>query len=364
MWEHSHTRSAHREPRRARTRGRPNVAQHASWRPLVHTSAYGASSSAQPAPEPAPEANDSVAVTTWWRSSTIRRRARAAVTPGRPATTWTRRTPSTGPWWWVSRSRRIVMTRMPRARIALRQIGGAWGPSSLSSTASRPHEPCTSMSSHALTCDAVAHSGSARSAAATAHSNRTGRLGRNDHSLDSEPLYDRQARRLVQIAGRRGGDERIRMGEQVSEQRMSLSGKVELAVTEPEHRATSGRSRPHRQPQQGAGRESHGRIDLNLGRHQRPQAGRRLAMPDLLGQPWPQARRVEVASRAAAGSGGAGSVESRLRAGIEAVSCPAATAASTARRTARCQVIASTPIVRCDDAASMVSAACGKPRGR
>jgi hypothetical protein len=39
------------------------------------------------------------------------------------------------------------------------------------------------MSSQARTCDAVAHTGSARSAAATAHSNRVRRVlsGRSDH---------------------------------------------------------------------------------------------------------------------------------------------------------------------------------------
>ena len=53
-------------------------------------------------------------------------------------------------------------------------------------------------------------------------------------------------------------------------------------------------------------------------------------------------------------------------AGIDArsVAARAATASSTAWRTAWCQAGAITPIVRCDDAASTVSAACGKPRGR
>ena len=54
----------------------------------------------------------------------------------------------------------MAMMRMPRRRIASRQIEGACGDSALCWTASRPHGPLTSTSSHADTCEAVADTGS------------------------------------------------------------------------------------------------------------------------------------------------------------------------------------------------------------
>ena len=63
----------------------------------------------------------------------------------------------------------MATTRMPRRFIASRHTAGACGPSSLSTTASRPHGPTTSTSSHDRTCDAVAVTGSARASEATAH---------------------------------------------------------------------------------------------------------------------------------------------------------------------------------------------------
>lgn len=64
----------------------------------------------------------------------------------------------------------MAITRMPRRRIASRQIAGACGDNSLWPMASRPHGPLTSTSNQADTCDAVAVTGSPRCNAAREHS--------------------------------------------------------------------------------------------------------------------------------------------------------------------------------------------------
>src|SRR5215207_5108212 len=123
----------------------------------------------------------------------------------------------------------MAMIRMPWRRSASRQTLGAYGPSSLSVMASRPHGPVTSTSSHAGTSDAVATTDSPRWRAATAHWNST----RCDHSLDRETVDDDALRGVVE-AGQAGDRHGRRCGQQLGQEGVRLRRQHELVIPEAE----------------------------------------------------------------------------------------------------------------------------------
>ena len=131
------------------------------------------------------------------------------------------------------------------------------------------------------------------------------------------------------------------------------AGIVRARSPRPELDSIAGRG----QPQQRPGRHRQRRVGGDRRRVQRPEPGRRLAPPHLLGHPPAQRQRIEVRREA---------IETRRVDGLgrdRLAQPPAATASSTACRTACCHVGATMPMVRCDDADSTVSAACGNPAG-
>ena len=145
---------------------------------------------------------------------------------------------------------------------------------------------------------------------------------------------------------------------------MGLGREVELPVAEAELGAAPVRSGLGSQPQQRAGWDVDRSVEGDGRWRQWTQPGRRLAVPDLLGEPWAKPCRIEVLADQRRPSGGSTTAASRLPTGTDAANPPAAMVASRAWRTTRCHVIARRPTVRCDDEVSTVSAACGNPRGR
>ena len=291
MCEHSHTSSAQRVSRRARTSGRPNVAQHESWRPFVQTRAYRPSSCSQPAANPWPAASDAVALTTSCRSAIFRRDATASRTPGRGAID-------------VHEHEAVPVELLVPRHVAAN--GDQPDPLALHRLSPDPRGVRTQLAVDdgippprsvdldeqpgrhlrrrrrdrlvALACCFGAH----RSAPPAQPGVTTPSAARR--CTDDEP--GRVIEAHVQSAER----ERLVAAQDGVEQVSGLRRHRQRPVAEAELDAIAGR----RQPQQRPRRHDEPGVQPDRRRVQGPESGRRLASPHLLGHPPSQRQRVEV----------------------------------------------------------------------